>query len=131
MPSKINPITGLALLATFFIQNLVAQEYNTGGPGSLEPGIRKLYASDLTVLKNDENLIPIMQLDKKNIASVVFNRKEITPFQEMLARYTGIDNYQIDGTDQGRLTEVMNKLKGYDLIITGLYDRAPDAKPGS
>ena len=131
MPSKINPITGLALLATFFIQNLVAQEYNTGGPGSLEPGIRKLYASDLTVLKNDENLIPIMQLDKKNIASVVFNRKEMTPFQEMLARYTGIDNFQIDGTDQGRLTEVMNKLKEYDLIITGLYDRAPDGKPGS
>lgn len=130
MSAKSISIPSFALVALALSYSVAAQEYTGENSASLEPAIRNLYASDLTLLKNDENLIPVMHLEKSRIASVALNRNAITPFQKMLSKYTRIDNFQIDGTDRERANDVLGRLKGYDIIITGIYDKAPDGKPG-
>ncbi len=89
-------------------------------PASAHPAlIRDLYAGAMTLIENNDNLVPFGRLDKMRIATVAVNRLALTDFQKMTARYTNADNYFIDPDNEQGVSYVMSKLKDYDLVIAG------------
>lgn len=90
-------------------------------PASTSALIRELYASALTLLENDQNLIPLRNPEKIRIATVAVNSKATTPFQEGLGRYTPADTYFINPRDRKASASLLKTLEGYDLVIAGIY----------
>lgn len=82
--------------------------------------IRELYSSALTLLKNENNCIPVTGLDIKRIATISVNRNHYSAFNEMTDKYTLADHYVLpEGSSANR--ELIDKLSGYDLVITGIF----------
>lgn len=81
--------------------------------------IRDLYAGAMTLIENNENLIPLGRLDRMRIATVSVNRLAMTEFQRMTDRYTNADHYFIDPSNEQGARFVMSKLKDYDVVIAG------------
>lgn len=92
----------------------------TGIPGSEHPAlIRDLYNGAMTLIENNDNLIPLGRLDRIRIATVSVNRLAMTEFQRMTDRYTNADHYFIDPSNEQGARFVMSKLKDYDVVIAG------------
>lgn len=92
----------------------------TGIPGSEHPAlIRDLYNGAMTLIENNDNLIPLGRLDRIRIATVSVNRLAMTEFQRMTDRYTNADHYFVDPSNEQGARFVMSKLKDYDVVIAG------------
>ncbi|MFZ2286592.1 MAG: glycoside hydrolase family 3 N-terminal domain-containing protein [Bacteroidales bacterium] len=90
-------------------------------PVSAHPAmIRELYAGAMTLIENNENLVPLGRLDKIRIATVAVNRLAMTEFQKMTDRYTNADHYYIDPDNEQGARFVLSKLKDYDVVIAGI-----------
>ena len=81
--------------------------------------IRDLYAGAMTLLENNNNLVPLGRLDKIKIATVAVNRLAMTDFQKLTDRYANADHYFIDPENEQSASYVMAKLKDYDVVIAG------------
>jgi len=81
--------------------------------------IRKLYSNAITVLNNNNNLIPVRNLDKTKIACLAINSAEKTGFQSMLEKYTRTDQFYWNGEKPDSL---LKKLEAYDLVIAGIFN---------
>jgi len=93
---------------------------NAGLPASAHPAlIRDLYAGAMTLIENDENLLPFGRLDRIKIATVAVNRLAMTEFQKMTERYTNADHYFIDPNNERGAMYIISKLKDYDVVIAG------------
>lgn len=77
---------------------------------------RKLVENSITLLKNEDNIFPIQNLDKKKIAYVKLGDSENDSFVSMLRNY---DN--IDVVSSNNLSELIRKLKSYNLVIVGYH----------
>lgn len=105
-------------------------------PPSAEALIRDLYANALTVLKNNQDILPVKDLQNIRIATIAVNRSEPASFQKRISSYFPADNYVLDASDTTACNKLLKKLKNYDLIITGIFglDQRPDLgfgiKPG-
>ena len=84
--------------------------------------IRELYANALTVLNNNQNILPVKNLENKKIATVAINRNNITTFQKRIAKYLPADHFIIDPTDPEECLSLLDKLVKYDIVITGVFD---------
>jgi beta-glucosidase-like glycosyl hydrolase/CubicO group peptidase (beta-lactamase class C family) len=97
-------------------------------PGDLNTPEAKLLNRDLiqaaiTVLKNNNTVLPIRDLDKIRVASVSVGRTQVTPFQKTLGLYTQVDHFLVPAdTNQTYLDSVMTRLKEYNQIIAGIHD---------
>ncbi len=94
---------------------------------------RKLIKGSFTVLQN-YGILPVQGLDTLRIASVVIGSNEITPFQKMLEKYTGIDHFVLSKNAAAQdWTNIRIKLKNYNLIIVGVQgiNIYPSAKYGT
>ncbi|MBT3383554.1 MAG: serine hydrolase [Prolixibacteraceae bacterium] len=81
---------------------------------------RKLVQGSLTVLKNDE-ILPVQHLDSFKIASVMIGSNEVSPFQNMLAKYTQVDHYYLAKNASERdWANLRIKLGNYNLVIAGI-----------
>jgi len=99
-------------------------------PASANPAlIRDLYAGAMTLIENNDNLIPVGRLDKVSIATVAVNRLAMTEFQRMTDRYTNADHFYIDPENEQAAEFVFSKLKDYDIVIAGICGLAQ--KPSS
>ncbi len=91
-----------------------------GIPASGHPAlIRDLYAGAMTLIENNDNLVPLGRIDRMRIATVSVNRLAMTEFQRMTDRYTNADHYFIDPSNEQGARFVMSKLKNYDVVIAG------------
>jgi CubicO group peptidase (beta-lactamase class C family) len=79
----------------------------------------KLIRASLTVLRNEEQVIPVKDLENKRIATLAMGTGKLTAYQKMLANYTKVDHFFWD-PDDPEADNVFNKLKSYDLIIAGI-----------
>lgn len=87
---------------------------------------RILTASSITVLKNQNDILPIKELDKKNIAVVSLgDTKGVTSmFQDRCEMYSKTGKFAyIKGA---MLDILLNKLKAYNTIIVGIYNADED-----
>lgn len=77
--------------------------------------ISKLYENAATVLKNDENLIPIKNLENIKIAYVPLEEAEYQNFYDRLQFHAQVDLVNIKSASE------VSKLKDYDHVIIGLH----------
>jgi len=82
---------------------------------------RDLYANALTVLRNENNILPLKNLEKTRIASVSANKDITTLFQQRISDYQPSDSYFIDPSDNEAVDDLLIKLSQYDIIIAGIY----------
>ncbi|MGB0525965.1 MAG: glycoside hydrolase family 3 N-terminal domain-containing protein [Flammeovirgaceae bacterium] len=83
---------------------------------------RQLMEASLTLLKNDNDVMPIKQLHYKKIASLSIGRDTISDFQTTLGKYTHIDHYWLSKNDSAAaIDSIKMKLKDYDVVIVGLH----------
>jgi len=83
--------------------------------------IRELYANALTLLRNENNIVPVKNLDKIKIATVAVNKTTTTFFQHRISQYLQADNYFIDPADNKAANDLLNRLSSYDIVIAGIY----------
>ncbi len=84
--------------------------------------IRQLLEGSITVVKNEQNLLPIRALDSLRIASVSLESQTITPFQQMLGNYTQVDHFNLTSTSpDSTIARVREQLKNYNLVLVGVH----------
>ncbi len=88
---------------------------------SIKALIRELYAGSLTVIKNDDNIIPVRNIHTLKIASLSINKNEITKFQKRLSDYVPVTSFCIDPSNTDSIPGLLKKLNEFDLVIAGIY----------
>jgi len=84
---------------------------------------RKIFESAITVVKNENNLIPLIRPDTLKVASLSIGSPEINKFQEMLGNYCPVDHYDIlSSFTENQASGLIEKLKNYNLIIIGIHN---------
>lgn len=81
----------------------------------------ELYAAAMTVLNNDQNIIPIRNLNTLKIATVAVGRNSSTPFQERISSYTRVTHFTAENLSDSLTDNLAAKLASYDLVIAGIY----------
>ena len=83
---------------------------------------RKLIEASLTLLENQNDLIPLKRLDSLKIACLTVGETTETPFQSMLSEYTKTDNFFLpEQFTEEQLNAIKIKLQDYNLVIAGLH----------
>lgn len=86
---------------------------------------RQLVEASLTVLRNENNLMPLQDLGKVKIASVSIGAGTKTEFQKALDLYADVTHFQIKKNagpvDIHKFTEA---LKEYTIILAGVHDES-------
>ena len=77
---------------------------------------RKLVENSVTLLKNEEVVFPVQNLDKKKIAYVKLGDSNNDSFVTMLNNYG-----EVDVVTATNLDELIGKLKPYNLVIVGFH----------
>ena len=90
--------------------------------------IRDLYANALTVLNNNNEIIPVRNLQNLKIATIAVNSDTISSFQNRIADYYPADHFFIDPADSAACNKLLKKLTGYNLVIAGVFglDQRPN-----
>lgn len=90
----------------------------------------RLNAEAMTLLKNDDEFIPLKQLDKKKIAVLSIGSDTDNPFQEMLCRYDSLARFSIGVRfTEAQIKQVCARLAKYDRIICGVHTvRVPESE---
>ena len=84
---------------------------------------RRLAEASLTVLNNDNSVIPVQGLDSLRIASVSFGTLKKTAFQETLELYAGITHFNLPvNASEIMVKTLQDQLQNYDLVISGIHD---------
>lgn len=84
---------------------------------------RQLVENALTLVKNDDNLIPFTSIGDKKFACISIGSSSETIFQDYLARYAQIDNFNIDkNASVTQFNQLKTRLADYDYVIVGIHD---------
>jgi CubicO group peptidase (beta-lactamase class C family) len=86
---------------------------------------RKLVEASLTLIRNEEDILPLKGLDSLKIASVTIDENRKVPFDDRLASYTDVDHILV--SDEMQSGELLSWLKDHNLVIlnvTGLSQYA-------
>ncbi len=91
---------------------------------------RELCEASVTVVKNDNNLLPIGSVIDNNMASVSIGEGSSAAFQKMLSTYKPMRNYSFyDGpSSQEQINEMLGYLEPYNTIIVDIHGIS--SKPG-
>lgn len=81
--------------------------------------IRKLHDNSIVLLQNKDELLPIKELDKTNIATVSIGSSSTTTFQKWINKYAPTTNYQVAQPSQ--LVNLEKELQKYDLVIFSIH----------
>jgi len=83
---------------------------------------RKMIEASITLLENQNEIIPLKRLDTLKVACLAVGVTDETPFQSMLSKYTKTDNFFLpEQFTADELKAVKEKLKGYNLVVAGLH----------
>ncbi|MGM0582615.1 MAG: glycoside hydrolase family 3 N-terminal domain-containing protein [Bacteroidota bacterium] len=83
----------------------------------------KLYAEAATLVKNENNLLPIHILDTTNFASLSLRGNKNSTFQQYLNKYADFTHYHLpkENMDLGDYSKLMNQLSQYETVVVGLH----------
>lgn len=83
----------------------------------------KLARASITVLKNENNILPVKKLQRNRIASVSIGAEENTEFQKSLSHYTRVSHFNLKNEASVEEVEaIKNELVNFDLVIAGIHD---------
>ncbi|MCT4603331.1 MAG: serine hydrolase [Marinifilum sp.] len=84
---------------------------------------RQLTEQAITLVKNNNNLLPLKRLDTLKIASIAMGASIRNRYQEYLGRYTDMDFYQIEkNASEENMAILKEKLGKYNLLIVSMHD---------
>ncbi len=84
---------------------------------------RKIYENAVTVVKNENQLLPLTHLDTLKIAALSIGSLEKNPFQTMLSNYCEISDFNIQNKFSESQSEAMiKKLADFNLVIISLHN---------
>ena len=88
----------------------------------------RLNAGAITVVKNDDDILPLKQLNNKRIAAISMGGDNNNSFHNMLKRYGNVACFNIPvNADENYKKNIFDKLKSYDVIICSIHNtRAED-----
>ncbi|MBC7451124.1 MAG: glycosyl hydrolase, partial [Cytophagales bacterium] len=97
--------------------------YNDLNSSSSKAVVNRLYKQALTVVKNQNNLIPFKIIDTAAFASVsIACNGTDNVFQHTLSSYAPFDHYSVGKTITDTASaDLIKKLKGYDVVVVGLH----------
>lgn len=81
----------------------------------------KLHQKAVTIVRNENNLIPFQKLDTLSFGSVVINEKEGNAFQKMLSNYAPFEHVVISSVSNSALSSAKAKLSNKKVIIVGVF----------
>ncbi len=110
---------GLAKYAPLKVQGIV-KRINTPEAELLK---KKLIEKSFTVIENQEGLLPLNNLERYAFASLTIGLNKGNTFQTYLSKYAPFAHHQLNSwnNSQAALTEMMNKLKNYNVVVVGLH----------
>lgn len=84
--------------------------------------LRRLIESSLTLLQNENNILPLKSLDTLKVATVSVGQESKTPYQNMLENYMYVEHFNLQElfTDND-LKRLKTKLKEYNLVLVGIH----------
>jgi CubicO group peptidase (beta-lactamase class C family) len=80
---------------------------------------RRMNREAITLLKNEEQELPLKQLDKKSIAAIAIGSSTGNPFHKMLELYGNITCFKVDGADE--LAKLSENLIGFNTIVVSVH----------
>lgn len=83
--------------------------------------IKSLYASAITVVKNQERVIPFVHLDSTDFASVLIGQENpANTFQKTLSQYAPMAHFQVSEKNTGKELDNLTKQISQKTLIVGL-----------
>lgn len=84
---------------------------------------RKLIESALTLVSNQDSIIPLKKLDTLKLAIVLTGINKPNKFKETLSLYKEVDCYYLDKlADSVAVDSLLFKLRHYNLVIAGVHN---------
>ena len=82
---------------------------------------RKIFKSAVTVVRNQNDIIPLVNLDTLKMATLAIGIPELTSFQMMLDNYAGYDHYNLlKNFADIKAENLIKKLSKYNLVIVSI-----------
>jgi beta-glucosidase-like glycosyl hydrolase/CubicO group peptidase (beta-lactamase class C family) len=96
------------------------QDLNTPQAKALR---EKLYQQAVTIVKNENNLLPFVKIDNIKFASVAIGANKFNDFQRILSKYAKFDNHLIGKNEsESNFNKIAEKAKKADVIIVSLHN---------
>ncbi len=84
---------------------------------------RELMAHSLTLVKNQDSLLPLKELEKLNLATVTISKSGSISYGATVDLYTGVDHYTLSGTaDPATISGLLSELVKYNTIIVSVLN---------
>lgn len=110
----------LTILLVVFTFNLMAQQFLNQDKKILS--VRKQAHQTICLLKNENNLVPIKNLNQ-NIACLSIGCDTIITFQKRISDYSLVAHFNIRKTESAStLQQLKNKLKKFNLVIVSFHN---------
>jgi beta-N-acetylhexosaminidase len=88
----------------------------------------QLVEAAITVVKNEDDLLPLRSLDTLKIASITIGNSAYKDFVQTLRLYTKVDQYAIsNASDTAYNNYILKKLKAYNLVILSIHSNSLSA----
>ncbi len=86
----------------------------------------ELYLNAVTVLKNENNILPLIHTDTLRMATLMIGYNDIRLFQRRIDDYAKADHYTLPrNPDKKEVTQMLDNLKEYNLLIIGVNNTIP------
>jgi beta-glucosidase-like glycosyl hydrolase/CubicO group peptidase (beta-lactamase class C family) len=83
---------------------------------------RQMTEASLTVLKNNQNILPLQRLDTLRIASIAIEADQPTLFQKMAGNYTHVTHFNLTSkSPDSTIAQVRDSLKNYNLLLVDVH----------
>lgn len=84
---------------------------------------QELIENAITLVSNNNSVIPIKNIDSLKIATLSFGNEKLTNFNDRIKYYTETDNYIYNTAINAYGKEtLLNKLKDYDIVIVSIHN---------
>ena len=82
----------------------------------------KIYRGAITLVKNEDHLIPLTFLDRKKIVALSVGEIHPTVFQDMLAKYAPVRKLNLPSDfSKAEMDSVISLVSGCDVVILGIH----------
>ena len=82
--------------------------------------IQKLYEASVTVVRNEDNLLPIQIIDTNRFASLTIGKRTSPTFRTRLSKYAQFKHFHWNGENQEQYQTILKQLKSYSIVVVGL-----------